>query len=125
MYMVVKAGRIPLLQITRAMPEWIIILDKIKIGGQPRYLRIRPEIVRTIPDDSPCLEDTGKILIRDPYHRIALTILEKDVVVRVVFLYQIVLKDKSLILIACDDVVYGIDLIDKSRCLGIPVGKEI
>lgn len=58
-------------------------------------------------------------------HRIALSILEHDVVVRRIFLDEIVLKQEGLVLVACDDMVDPVDLGYQGLGLGILVGKKV
>ena len=122
--MVIEAG-LTFFKHSLAETERIGFLHCIQIHSKPFSVRIGPVVLGAIPDYSPCGENPWEFLIGDPDQGIALSILEKDVVVGIVFLDQIVLQDQGLIFVTCNHVVDGGDLLHQSRRLGIPVGKEI
>ena len=107
------------------MAQRIVVLNHLDVCIKPCEIWVRSEVLRTILYDTPCLEYMGKILIGDADDRIALPILKKDVVMRSVLLYEIVLENKRFIFIASDYEFDIIDLLDKSGGLCIAVRKEV
>ena len=125
MDMVIQTWRFPLLQHSGAVAKRIVVLHHLQICIQPHPIGIGTIVNRPVLYYATCLEHPGERFLGDAYHRIALAVLEQDVVMGVVLLYEVILKDQGLILIAGYDVINRVDLLNKGRCLGIAVGKEI
>ena len=123
--MVIKARSWPFLHGPLAETQRISILYGIQIHIKSLAVRIGTEVQAAVFYHPSCLEDSGKVFIGDPYQRITLSVLKKDIVVGIIFLYDVVLQNKGLILVSCYYIVYCYDLLHQSRSLGVPIGQEV
>ena len=108
-----------------AQAKRIVRADQVQIGLQGACGGEWTVVGRSVVQDAPRLVHAWKALAGDLDHGIALSVLEQDVVVRVVLLDQVVLEHERLVLVSRDHVVDVVYPADKRARLGIPVGEEV
>src|SRR5690554_979603 len=123
--MVVETGGIALSEGDSTLSQGEHLIYQIQILGKALPIGIRTIIFGAIPYHPPCLEDFRKWLVGYTDQRIALTVFERDVVVRVVLLDQVVFQYECLVLIAGDDVFNLGDLAHQELRLDILATKEV
>ena len=82
-----------------------------------RNAGVRAEVCATVPYMTAGLNDSGERLVEDGYPGGCLVVLEQYVLLRLVFLNQVVLEQESVLLIIDDNVVYMANLAYENSCL--------
>ena len=123
--MVVKTWFFTLSKRGRALAKIEKPIYQFKVLGHAQGIRKRSKVVGSVLDYAPCLEHLGEILMGYPYHWIAFAVLEHYVVMRIVFLYEVVLQNQRLVVVSSYDMVYVTDLLDQHSGLAVAIRQEI
>ena len=124
-YVVVQTGLLALFHGCGALSQREQPVNEVHVLVDLTRLRIRAEVFGSVLEDAPCGEDLGEVLLGYADHRIALSILQQDVVVRVVLLYQVVLENQRLVVVSRYHMVDVAYLLHKRLRLAVAVGQEV
>ncbi|KAF5039356.1 hypothetical protein DSECCO2_544790 [anaerobic digester metagenome] len=123
--MVVQAWLVALFQRGATASEWKKFSNEIEVKVKLAGIGIRTVVGRAVIDEPSGLENLGERLIGDADDRIALAVLQRDIVSGRVLLDQVVFQHQCLILISGYDVLDAGDFRNQGSRFGAPVGKEV